>query len=58
MANRNKKVKEPIYRDDYKNERWRFLSTWGEDRWMMVRVKDGHRLIFKPENLKLENTPS
>ena len=53
MANRNKKIKEPIYRDVQENERWRFLRASG-DRWMMVRVKDGHRLIFRPEDLKLE----
>jgi hypothetical protein len=53
MANKNKKLKETVYRDKKNGDRWRFLQRWGDD-WMVVRIKDGHRLILKPESLTLE----
>jgi hypothetical protein len=53
MANKNKNLKDIVYRDSIRGDRWRFLQVWGS-RWMMVRVKDGHRLLFFPDHLVLE----
>lgn len=54
MANKNKKrkCKEPVYRSA-DGTRWRFINAEYED-WLMVRIKDGHRLYISPEELTLE----
>ena len=56
MANKNKNSKEPIYRTP-DGTRWRYLETavsGFEFCWLMARVKDGHRLYVKIEDLELE----
>jgi hypothetical protein len=54
MANKNKKIKETIYRDKIRNGRWRFISV-GEGglagQWKMERVKDGYWSYWHPEKL-------
>lgn len=59
----NKKTKEPVYRSKPtkkhpRGERWRLLEKVEDDgfksAWLMVRVKDGHRLYWTPKNLTLE----
>lgn len=58
----NKKTKESVYRSKPtkefpKGERWRFLEVgYGgfDGCWLMVRVKDGHRLYHKIDSLTLE----
>lgn len=53
----NKKTKEPVYRAE-DGSRWRFLAEAQgglQGKWLMARVKDGHRLYWPPEKLTLEN---
>lgn len=52
-------MKEIIYRTKPtkkfpKGERWRFLNVAYPGAWMMVRVKDGHRMFCKIEDLEEE----
>ena len=37
-----------------KGERWRFLSVGYPGSWMMVRVKDGHRMFCRIEDMEEE----
>lgn len=56
MANKNKKVKEPIYRAP-DGSRWRFIRAAEgglAGKWLMARVKDGYRSYWTPDRLTLE----
>lgn len=53
MANKNKNLREQLYRD-HLGERWRFIKDatkpWGAS-WLMMRVKDGYRSYWPPSDL-------
>jgi hypothetical protein len=52
-----KTLQETVYRDIFKNERWRFLRHGKgsqSEKWVMVRIKDGHWMYFCPAHLVLE----
>ncbi len=58
MANKNKKIKEPVYRAP-DGVRWRFISSDKRykpenELWLMVRIRDGYRSYWPPDKLKLE----
>lgn len=48
-----KKTKEQIYRSRRTGTRWRFIEETNGS-WLMAQVKDGHRLLFKVEELITE----
>lgn len=53
MANKNKNIKEPLFKDS-QSRRWRFVKDvsqpWG-DMWLMVRVNDGYHSYWRPKDL-------
>lgn len=60
MANRNKKIKDLIYRAP-DGVRWRFISADKRykpenELWLMVRIRDGYRSYWSPDKLKLEKS--
>lgn len=50
MANKNKKIKEPIYL--FNDMTWRFVKE-EDGYWLMTRIKDGYRAYLKKENLEI-----